>query len=148
METTLLKLKELNDQCIQLCDELQVLMEEERNCLIHFKSEELQDNNLAKDQSLALLRERREEYRRTRELIADEPSVATVLEEEQRRWERSWSKLMSHAQDSQDFLKHSLRNVDLLLENVRRLFRVHTVYDAKGNRVDGPTSGKVVEGCY
>lgn len=123
----------------------------ERQFLIEFKSEELQQNNLVKEE---LIRELAEKRRQLRELIGNrEEGVLTSRDwtQEQIAWERDWKQMRLQCEQNQEFMKHSLRNLEMLSDNLMRLLGQLTLYSRKGTKIDLSVhrpSGKVVEGSY
>ncbi len=156
MSDPILNLFQLSDECVQLANELHKCFDAERSALIHFKTEELLEANRRKEEYLALLIEKREELRR---FIAEnfqegnpEPWLTDAdnrtWARKQEEWVQAWERLRRTCESNQEFLKHSLRNLDMLAENLTRLFGLHSVYSNKGTRVDRKPHGNVVEGSY
>ena len=72
-------------------------------------------------------------------------SLPTALSE---AWSREWSATRSQGEDNQAFLRHSVRNMNLLMENMKRLLGDAPLYGAKGTSTQASASGKVVEAKY
>ncbi len=146
----------LSDECTQLAQELHKCFDTERVALIQFKTEELLEANRLKEEYLALLIEKREELRyfisQNFQEGTPEPWLAApelkMWQLKQEEWIQTWDRLRRTCESNQEFLKHSLRNLDLLAENLTRLFGLHSVYSNKGTRVERKPHGNVVEGSY
>ena len=156
MNDPIQNLFQLNDECVHLADELHKCFDAERSALIQFKTEDLLEANRRKEEYLALLIEKREELRRfvaenfqdaNPEPWLDDPDLR-IWSQKQEAWVQSWDRLRKTCESNQEFLKHSLRNLDMLAENLTRLFGLHSVYSNKGTRVERRPHGNVVEGSY
>jgi hypothetical protein len=150
----------LSDECARLCLELQACFRRERTALIEFKMDDLIQNNFEKERVLGLLTTTKQILRET---MAEEtdgkydperfqknlgPKDLAVWAEHSRRWLTIWEELRSLCVKNQDFYKHSLRNLDSIVDNLKRLFGLHSTYTAKGTRHDLSPRGSVVEGSF
>jgi hypothetical protein len=63
-------------------------------------------------------------------------------------WLARWNEIRIACERNQRLLKHSLRNLGMLVENFKRLIGDKPTYSAKGTRVDSPFEGKVIEGRF
>jgi hypothetical protein len=149
-------ISELFADCIRLSEALQECFRQERRLLMEFKTEGILENNLTKDQLLRELVQKRHALTRTLadefmdqlpEQVLDAAGLAQ-LKALQARWAASWNDLHRHCENNQGFLKHSLRNLERLSENLGRLFGLPVTYTAKGVRQDSKPQGNVVEGRY
>lgn len=146
----------LFNTCMRLAAELQECFRAERLSLVHFKTENILENNVRKEQLLQELTEARASLRSaTQDLLGGlSPEAvfdrATLIEwnELSGKWNTSWQKLYDCCSENQRFLRHSLRNLDRLSENLGRLFGLLSTYSNKGMRVDTKPQGNVVEGRY
>jgi flagellar biosynthesis/type III secretory pathway chaperone len=146
----------LFNTCTRLAADLQECFRAERLSLVQFKTDHILENNVQKDQLLQQLLGARERLRRaSKALLGDLPpevlfdsetlSEWTLLNE---NWNKTWQKLYDCCSENQRFLRHSLRNLDRLSENLSRLFGILSTYSNKGTRVDTKPQGNVVEGRY
>ena len=76
------------------------------------------------------------------------PESAALWNESQKKWSRGWNHLVRQCEGNQGFLKHSLKNVDLLLTHLKHLFGDPGIYNQSGKRQDLSSSGKVLEGQF
>ncbi|NBX69301.1 MAG: hypothetical protein EBR01_10115 [Proteobacteria bacterium] len=63
-------------------------------------------------------------------------------------WLSAWTELRNVCETNQQFINHSMKNLDRLVENLKRLLGQHATYSPKGKRVDQNSQGSVVEGRY
>lgn len=138
-------LVELSEACTHLANELVLALKKERDHLVQFDTEALLENNLEKEQKLKRLKLLREELKSR---LSGDGSPEAGYQNALEAWVTAWTALKNEAEFNQRFMKHSLRNMDLLTENLHRLFGLHTLYTQKGTRTEVKTSGKVVEGRY
>jgi FlgN protein len=146
----------LSDECITLSQAIRNCLENERQALIEFRTEDLIEANHQKENNLAALARKRIEIKRALEVrfgSLEPEALATeawvqIWNQKKATWLNSWEALRKHAEENQEFLKHSLRNLDRLSENLKRLFGELTLYSAKGTRVDLKHEGNVVRAKY
>lgn len=150
---------ELHEECTRLCAELRECLARERGFLVEFKVEEIPHVTLQKESlMLAVVRKRKElkDYLKHRFGVEKVSLYGERLEAADRegwdareaRWRTEWSQLREAVRSNQDFLKHSLKNLTTLGDNLRRCLGEPSIYSAKGARVDLQTEGKVVAASY
>ncbi len=150
---------DLQAECIRLCVDLRSCLQRERIILIEFKVEEIPLVTLQKESlMLALVRKRGElkSYLKHRYGIEKIVLYADQLEGEPRilwleresNWRTEWAQLRDTVRCNQDFLKHSLKNLFALSDNLKRCLGEPSLYSAKGARVELQTEGKVVAASY
>ena len=150
---------ELHEECIRLSAELRLCLARERTFLVELKVEEIPHVTLQKESlMLALVRKRRElkDYLRHRynlekvSLYADklEGDVREQWLQRDQQWREEWVELRETVRRNQDFLKHSLKTLSSLGDNLKRCLGEPSVYSAKGTRVESQAEGKVVAGSY
>lgn len=64
------------------------------------------------------------------------------------KWLVEWSELRKICETNQQFINHSMKNLDRLVENLKRLLGQHATYSPRGKRIDQNSQGAVVEGRY
>ncbi len=149
----------LHEECTRLCAELRSSLAKERSLLVELKVAEIPHLTLQKESlMLALVRKRRElkEYLKHRyglekvSQYADKlsPDEAPHWSAAEARWRVEWGELRESLRRNQEFLKHSLKNLGALADNLKRCLGEPSIYSAKGNRVDLQTEGKVVAASY
>lgn len=159
MQASTSDLIELSDSCVQLSLQLIECFRQERISLVGFKMEEMLHTNLLKEQLLGELRRRREDLRekiKERFGTAEWEEAAALLPEDEKsmwraaraNWLSTWNELRRLCEQNQNFMKHSLRNLECIADNLKRCFGLHSTYSAKGVRVDGKAQGGVLEGSY
>ncbi|NBW98368.1 hypothetical protein EBR03_02230 [bacterium] len=145
-------------ECIDLAEQILRALGKEKKSLISFDIE-LLTNAVAEKQSLMhRLKERREALRRLVSIRYSKKleELSEVLPEEhaqkwaeqQQQWKKVWGQLIVQCQSNQSFLKHSLKNMDLLLGHLKHLFGNPGIYNQTGKRQDLNSSGKVLEGRF
>jgi flagellar biosynthesis/type III secretory pathway chaperone len=150
---------DLHEECTRLCAELCECLEQERTTLVEFKVEEIPHLTLRKESlMLALVRKRRElkDYVRLRYGLDKVSLYGDRLEAEARedwlareaRWRARWADVRETVRRNQDFLRHSLKNLTALADNLKRCLGEPSLYSAKGTRVEMQTEGKVVAASY
>lgn len=149
----------LLDECVHIAGELEACMWEERKCLVEFRIDDLPQTNLKKESLIGTLSRRRRELQKLvkfhygAERLSD---LASQLGEQERpawlqhfqAWSDSWTKLRNTCEANQRFLKHSLKNLSFLVENLKRSLGDHSVYSAQGKRVDMGQAGKMLTARY
>jgi FlgN protein len=146
----------LSDECMTLSQAIRECLERERQALIEFRTEDLIEANHQKENHLAALARKRNDIKRALEArfgslvpeMTADPEWCEIWKEKKVAWTSSWEALRKHAEENQEFLKHSLRNLDRLSENLKRLFGELTLYSSKGTRVDLKHEGNVVRVKY
>jgi len=148
----------LNQDCIQLAENLIRILEQERDALVSFEMEKIMKSTLEKSAAARQLSEKRNALRKYAQVRFGKKlsEIQTALPEEelpawnesQKQWMRVWDDLNRKCQGNQGFLKHSLKNVDLLLSNLKHLFGDPGIYNNAGKRQDLMSSGKVLEGRF
>lgn len=145
------RLNELNDECCRLSDELALCFDEERRCMVEFKTEELQQNNLRKEELIRSLEKARLDYRKFME-AEGAMLLSTPAERAARvKWLASWERMKFRCQANQAFIGHSLKNLEMISDNLMRLLGQLSLYNNRGNKIDlsvHKPAGKVVEGTY
>ena len=68
--------------------------------------------------------------------------------EETEAFFKSWREVYALCEQNQRFIQHSLKNMGLIVENLKRLFGDNSLYSAAGKRVESQAPGKVVEARY
>lgn len=145
------RLNELNDECCRLSDELALCFDEERRFMVEFKTEELQQNNLRKEELIRALEKARNDYRR---FMEGEGAMCLSTSEERAaraKWLKSWEQMKNRCQSNQHFIGHSLKNLEMISDNLMRLLGQLSLYNNRGNKIDlsvHKPAGKVVEGTY
>ncbi|NBX77342.1 MAG: hypothetical protein EBQ92_12375 [Proteobacteria bacterium] len=147
-----------SQECVELAEQILKVLEKEREGLIAFDIEKITSSTIEKTALVNQLKEKRESLKRLsqvrfgKSLSEVESELSNDLVDKWRtqesRWRTSWLKLSTRAQSNQGLLKHSLKNVDLLLGNLKSLFGNPGVYNQSGKRQDLSTSGKVLEGRF
>jgi hypothetical protein len=87
--------------------------------------------------------------------LSDDAIAGRLPDDERAQWESqrsawlaAWDQVHRTCDQNQRLLKHSLRNLGMLVENFKRLIGEKPTYSAKGMRVDTPFEGKVIEGRF
>ncbi|MFM8270546.1 MAG: flagellar export chaperone FlgN [Pseudomonadota bacterium] len=147
-----------SQECIDLAEKLFKVVEKERTGLIAFDIEKITSSTIEKTALVNQLKEKRESLKRLAQVRfgkslsdveseLDSDSVEKWRAQES-KWRTSWLNLSSKCESNQGLLKHSLKNIDLLLSNLKTLFGNPGVYNQSGKRQDLSTSGKVLEGRF
>lgn len=145
------RLNELNDECCRLSDELALCFDEERRFMVEFKTEDLQQNNLHKEELIRALERARAEYRR---FLEGEGATLHGSSEERAaraKWLATWERMKIRCLSNQNFIGHSLKNLEMISDNLMRLLGQLSLYNNRGNKIDlsvHKPAGKVVEGTY
>lgn len=119
--------------------ELQECLHEERTALIELKTEIIVQTNFKKEDLGRQLTLRRKEFSQ----LAKE--LGTIPENWKERWQPEWEKIEVSCKSNQDFIRHSLKNLNLIVDNLKRIFGENPTYSPTGKKVDGSGSGKMVE---
>jgi len=141
-----------------LAEKILESLDKERTGLISFDIDKITRSTIEKTTLVNQLKEKRESLKRIavvrygKNLSEVETELSDELRETWRalesKWKISWLKLSRQCESNQKLLKHSLRNLDLLLGNLKTLFGNPIVYNQSGKRQDLSTSGKVLEGRF
>jgi|688.fasta_scaffold356719_3 hypothetical protein len=147
-----------NQECIQIAAELCSVLDREREGLSSFDMEKIINSTVEKSSLMARLRERREALKKLSQVrygkclleVDSELPEPLVIEwrTSYKKWQEVWSELSKKCESNQGLLKHSLKNLDLLLGNLKQLFGNPGLYNQSGKRRDLSSSGKVIEGRY
>ncbi|NBX92356.1 MAG: hypothetical protein EBQ85_03890 [Proteobacteria bacterium] len=147
-----------NEECIRLVGELCLVLDREREGLTSFDMEKIINSSVEKSSLMLRLKDKREALRKLAQVRYGKPlsEVSSILPNSLLQqweigfteWQRSWSKLQGKCESNQKLLKHSLKNLELLLGNLKHLFRNPGVYNQSGKRRDLSSSGRVLEGRY
>lgn len=135
----------LADECVHLCEQLTSCFRQERVSLVEFKMDELLQNNLQKESLLASLVEKRQSLR---EKIDPKLTETLRWHDKKREWLRVWNVMRILCEENQLFIRHSLRNMSLIVEHLKSLLGEQSLYSPKGTRVDLRRQGKVVEARF
>ncbi|MSP19364.1 MAG: hypothetical protein EXR74_07315 [Bdellovibrionales bacterium] len=148
----------LCDECISLAQELKDILLEERVALITLNTEEILILVSKKESGMMkLVRKRAEIKKIARTQFAEEDlqnlsfsDEALNLEwsQKQSSWLNAWSEVRDVCERNQKFMGHSMKNLDLLVGNLKRLFGQHATYSHRGKRVDQNPEGSVLRGRY
>jgi hypothetical protein len=147
-----------SQECTDLAQQVLKVLEKEREGLIAFNIEKITSSTIEKTALVNQLKEKREALKRLSQVRFGK-SLSEVESEfsgdllnkwraQESQWRISWMHLSRRAQSNQGLLKHSLKNIDLLLGNLKSLFGNPGVYNQSGKRQDLSTSGKVLEGRF
>lgn len=139
MDQALALLKE----CVQLCAELEACLREERTALTALKTEALVQCNFRKETLGIQLKDKRRQLRISVKVLTVEEAAAWAAHEAE--WLRRWDSVRRECEFNQKLLQHSLKNLGLIVDNLRRIFGVNRTYSAAGKQVNATTSGSVVE---
>ena len=149
----------IQDRCIALCHVLKDCFQIEREALIHLKLEGLLETNGRKeDVSRQLVGQKKAMHCLLQNVfgLSDSQGFEDLLTGEQRdawlmkraQWLKIWEQTRDWCEANQRFMNHSLRNLSILEENLKRLFGEPTTYSPKGMKIESKTQGKVVEARY
>lgn len=147
-----------NKECVQLAEKLSHILEQEREALVSFEIEKIMTSTMEKSAILKQLLEKRTGLKKYVHVRFGKPlsEVSSEIPEEsvsewkdsQAQWSLAWNQLVRKCESNQGFLKHSLKNVDLLLNHLKHLFGDSGIYNQSGKRQDLGSSGKVLEGRF
>ena len=145
------KLNELNDECIRLSDALGDCFDDERRFMVEFKTEALQENNLKKEQLIRSLEKARADFKKFMEGEGAVLITSPEAKAARAKWLHSWEAMKNRCQSNQAFISHSLKNLEMISDNLMRLLGQLSLYNNRGNKIDlsvHKPAGKVVEGSY
>lgn len=147
-----------NEECISLAEQLCAVIEKERVGLISFDMDSITSTTAEKTSLMNRLKEKREGLRKLAqvrfgkpldEISSDlPPDLVEPWKLSLKKWRQAWSDLSRRSQSNQGLLKHSLKNLDLLLGNLKQLLGRPGIYNQSGKRQDLSASGKVLEGRF
>ena len=150
---------ELIDSCAFACQTLKESLDNEKKALIEFQMDALLENNQKKEMALTAVIERRERMDRwlqaelgSKDLAAMDPLLAepalSQWKVKRLEWKRLWESTKLKCKENQNFIQHSLKNLSLFAEQLKKLFSVNNTYSNKGTQVEPTREGKVVEAEY
>ena len=137
-----MNIEELHAQCLRLCAELRECLRQERSCVIRLDMDGILECNVRKEGLGAALQHKRRELKMALqgETLSAELSAA---------WSQAWAETRRQCEENQAFLKHSVRNMGLLVDNLKRLMGDDTpLYSNKGTPAQAGNTAKVVEAKY
>ena len=148
----------LSDECTSLALALREILAQERAALIGLNTDNILLLVSQKESLMLKLQRKRAElknFARTQFQIEDlgqwhsgDEAVLAAWKLKSEEWNAVWESVRSDCDSNQKFIKHSMRNLGLLVENLKRLFGQHATYSAQGKRIEQNSSGKVVEAKY
>lgn len=147
-----------NKECISLAQQLCEVIEKERVALIGFNMDLITSSTAEKTSLMNRLKEKREALRKLANVRYGKPLEAIENElpselvdqwkESLKKWKLVWDELSRRSYSNQGLLKHSLKNLDLLLGNLKQLLGRPGIYNQSGKRQELSASGKVLEGRF
>ena len=148
----------LSSECIALARSLREVLIKERTALITLNTDEVLIQVTQKESGILKLARKRAELKKfARTQFQAETLEALVFSDEElqkewaqykQEWITVWTELREMCEYNQKFINHSMRNLDRLVENLKRLMGQHATYSPKGKRIDQNSQGSVVEGRY
>lgn len=148
----------LSSECIALAGSLKEVLIKERAALITLNTDEVLILVTQKESGILKLSRKRAElkkFARTQFQAETLEALAFSDEELQKYWTQlknewiaAWSDLRDICEHNQKFIHHSMKNLDRLVENLKRLLGQHATYSPRGKRIDQNSQGSVVEGRY
>ena len=148
----------LTDECVAHARNLKEILNKERAALITLNTDDILILVSQKDSGMLKLQRKKAELKKFMREHFQSDSMASLsfsdpfLEAEwntkKESWELSWNELRGLCEHNQRFINHSMKNLDRLVENLKRLLGQHATYSPKGKRVDQNSQGSVVEGRY
>jgi len=137
-----LQLNALGEECLRLAGELNACLAEEREALIELNIEKIVQTNFRKDDLGRQLAEQRRNF----STLAK--ALGTLPENWVERWSPAWQAMETACKQNQKFISHSLKNLSLIVDNLKRLFGESSTYTPAGKKHDSNTAGKMVEAKY
>jgi hypothetical protein len=138
----------LLEECILLTEQLIHTVRDEKKFLIELKSDELLQNNLEKENIINLIFEKRQFIEKMQKNASEKdlnhPEYLALRDV----WKDKWTTLQNICMDNRYFISHSLNNLNMFMDHLKKLILNRPTYSAKGVQVGVPQSGKVVEGAY
>ncbi|MBM4304367.1 MAG: flagellar protein FlgN [Deltaproteobacteria bacterium] len=148
----------LSQESIDLARVLKGVLEKERGALITLNTDEVLVLVTQKESGMLKLARKRAELRkfaRTQfgaetldSLSFSDEQLQQQWNEQRTQWILVWTELRDVCEQNQKFINHSMKNLDRLVGNLKRLLGQHATYSPKGKRVDQNSQGAVVEGRY
>jgi hypothetical protein len=134
---------EIHEECLRLCRELKSCLDEEWTCLVAYRPEGLLLTNQRKEGLIAALAAKKAELR-----LAQAQRNESLTDDARTEWSSAWELMRDRCEENQRFMRHSLRNMECLLDNIKHLMGRSSLYSSKGKRVDMVSEGKVVTAKY
>lgn len=138
----------LLQDCIVLTDQLTHTVIEEKKLLIELKGNDLLQNNLEKENLINLIFEKKQLIEKLQKNMSEKDLENTEYLSLRDIWKEKWSALQKLCMDNKYFISHSLNNLNMFMEHLKKLILNRPTYSSKGVQVGVPQSGKVVEGAY
>lgn len=148
----------LSEESCALAQSLREVLIKERAALITLNTEEILILVTQKESGMLKLSRKRAEIKKfvrtqfQQEAIENlsfmDPELQQEWERQNALWVQSWKELRKVCEYNQQFINHSMKNLDRLVENLKRLLGQHATYSPKGKRIDQNSQGSVVEGRY
>lgn len=135
------------EECIVVTDTLILKINEERAFLVSWNTEQLFQNNQEKEDLINDILERRAKIEAAIKLDGELASTPEFIKAK-KIWSEKWNTLRALCIDNKFFIQHSLDNVNLFVENLKKLMTNHKLYTSKGTAAVTQQAGKVVEGTY
>ena len=147
------------EDCQETCAQLLECLDEERLALVGLKMDQIIQSNLRKEGLVLALRRKHTRLKAIAkvhfhsetllELSAHLPEdEALTWRAMYETWKVDWDRVARKCEQNQKFIRHSLKNVGLIVENLKRLFGISNRYAANGKRVDSGGEGQVVQVRY
>lgn len=137
------ELENLGKRCVELCETLRDCLERERQALVSLNMEELNASNLDKESLVCELIPLRQHFRELRS--KESGDSGSYCEADLSRWNEVWLKTRRLCETNRELLSHSIRNMGLMGEHLKGLFKDRGTYSSRGLPRDNASSGKVVE---
>ncbi len=148
----------LSDESCALASSLKGILLKEREALITLNTEDILILVTQKESGMMKLSRKRAElkkFSRTQfqqedleKLIFSDPELQKEWDLKKKNWAVLWTDIRNVCEHNQKFIGHSMKNLDRLVENLKRLLGQHATYSPKGKRIDQNSQGSVVEGRY
>ena len=149
----------LHDESVALCRELSQCLRDERQALIQLKTDDVLALTLKKDALGNSIRSRR---RQMTELVRNHSGAADIVDWESRlpadaaaewrtrreSWLVAWEEVRGEADRNLRLLRHSLRNMEKIVGNIKILLGQAPTYTNRGKKISARSEGKVVEVKY
>lgn len=148
----------LSDETVSLAQSLRDVLVKERAALITLNTDEILLLVTQKESGMMKIVRKRAELKKfvriqfnqdnLDDLKFSDEVLQAEWESKKQQWLKVWSELRDVCENNQRFIGHSIKNLDRLVENMKRLLGQHATYSPKGKRVDQNTQGCVVQGRY
>lgn len=144
----------------KISNQLRECLNEERMALISLNMERIVQSNLRKESLLGKIKRTKHSLQLQLKALFEVSKIHDLSEHldseaDRREWEvllknwtQDWNSISALCENNQGFIQHSLKNLGVLVENLKRLFGENTVYSSSGGRKDSTTQGQVVEASY